>query len=337
MRLNPDPKFIPFPSIGQLRDAVLSSKQLNTPDKQPILNYTGKVKLHGTNAAIVIDRNGTYHCQSKTQILTTSQDNCGFANYWDEQRIELFLDTAFPTGRGQDLQVDRIGFFGEWVGGKISPNVALNQLPRMFVIFAVISVRGEQATLNFDWLDHLVNPQASLYNVDLFGKYEISIDMNNPSAATEQLKEWTLAVENECPAGKYFGVSGVGEGIVFTCPAGRLEPLYNFKSTGAKHKIAAKMGSIDPEAMAELSQLVDLIMRVGRVENRVEQAVRMLREQGHPIESTKETKLVVDWLTADIEKENAIDIAESSFDKKKVIGGCLAQGRELFKQILDRY
>ena len=29
--------------------------------------------------------------------------------------------------------------------------------------------------------------------------------------------EITEAVENECPVGKHFGVSGVGEGVVWTC------------------------------------------------------------------------------------------------------------------------
>lgn len=43
--------FFPYPSIGQFRDAI---KQANKKNSQnTVLEYTGTVKLHGTNASIV--------------------------------------------------------------------------------------------------------------------------------------------------------------------------------------------------------------------------------------------------------------------------------------------
>jgi hypothetical protein len=335
MERNQFPIFVPFPSIGQFRDAVVSSKHLN-PGQQPVLHYRGRVKLHGTNGAVVFAKDGTYHCQSREMILEIGKDNAGFASHWTDERVERL----WRLGTNRDIQTtpyDQVAIFGEWCGGKISPNVALHEVPRMFDVFAIAYITGEQTSWFYHDLGALFDPEIQVYNTDLFGEYELTIDLADPGASTDQIELLTIAVENECPAGRYFDVSGTGEGIVWTCPEGDAEPLYNFKSKGIKHKIAAKMGSLEPAAMAELSELVDLIMRVGQVESRVEQAVRVLREQGHPMESTKETLLLVNWLTADIEKENLPDIAASSFDKKKVFGGCLSAAKHQFKAILDRF
>lgn len=340
MEPNHSPTFVPFPSIGQYRDAVFTCKALEPEGATlPVVNYTGKVKIHGTNAGIIFDRDGTFHCQSREKIIAPGDDNAGFAK-WAHEHIDRILDLDVfndysITGGGSGYS--QLGIFGEWCGGKISPNVALSQAPRMFVVFAVCRNKPDMTKWINNGLTGFKSPEIGLFNVDLFGRYDIEIDFSDPGAATEQIKAWTIAVEDRCPAGAYFGVEGVGEGIVFTAAAPHDLMPYSFKSKGTKHEIAAKMGSLDPIAMNELSRLVDLIMRTGQVESRVEQAVRMLKERGHAMESMRDTKLLVDWLVADIEKENLPDIEASSFGKNKIIGGCLSAAKQAYKAILDRF
>ena len=80
-----------FPEIKQFRDVVAIIKSraaftgLDAAGKPtydetrplPTLHYTGTVKLHGTNCAIVFE-NGTVVFQSRERELSLEEDNYGF-------------------------------------------------------------------------------------------------------------------------------------------------------------------------------------------------------------------------------------------------------------------
>lgn len=131
-------KFIKFPSIGQFRDAIkqVQSECAYHNVALPTVEFRGTVKLHGTNAAVVIAKDGTWHCQSRERIITPESDNAGFAAwvygckaYWDQlaQSLSHAID-----GEDETMQI-----YGEWCGGNIQKGVGLSHLPKMFVIFAV--------------------------------------------------------------------------------------------------------------------------------------------------------------------------------------------------------
>ena len=131
-------KFIKFPSIGQFRDAIKQVQSAcayhNVP--LPTVDFRGTVKLHGTNAAVVIAHDGTWHCQSRERIITPQDDNAGFAawvygNKDDWDRVAATLSTAILSDE-ETVQV-----YGEWCGGNIQKNVGLSHLPKMFVIFGI--------------------------------------------------------------------------------------------------------------------------------------------------------------------------------------------------------
>ena len=108
-------KFIKFPSIGQFRDAI---KQVQSTCKYhnvalPTVKFRGTVKLHGTNAAVVIAKDGTWHCQSRERIITPESDNAGFAawvygnkDYWDTLAQGL---SAALENNDETMQI-----YGEW-------------------------------------------------------------------------------------------------------------------------------------------------------------------------------------------------------------------------------
>jgi RNA ligase len=354
------PEFIPFPSIGQYREAVFNTKALaiakDLEDNGetevataglevsnkiilPTIAYTGHVKIHGTNAGLVYYPDGTFHCQSRQEIIKPGSDNAGFAA-WAYPKAEQILNLSPGLINLLKDHHTAIAIYGEWCGSKISPNVALGQLgQKIFVVFAVafkVATAGIELMWGYDKLFDFIDPTLGVYNTGLFGTYPITIDFNNPQAATEQLQQWVKAVENECPAGKYFNLTGLGEGIVFTANNPIANPLGNFKVKGTKHQAAAAIvGATDPVAIAELSSLIDLIMRTGEVETRTAQAVRVLKEQGLPMNSMQQTKELVQWLIADISKENLPDIEASAFSLKSVLAACTKAGREAYKLILD--
>lgn len=66
-------KFYPFPSIEQFRQVVSSVKRSdgynNKDSDNTTLTFQGTVKLHGTNAGIVLDDQGNYKPISKQSII----------------------------------------------------------------------------------------------------------------------------------------------------------------------------------------------------------------------------------------------------------------------------
>jgi len=63
-------------------------------------------KIDGTNACIAIHNDGTYHVQSRNNIITPEKDNAGFAQWVKDNWEQLQL-----LGPGYH--------YGEWWGGKI--------------------------------------------------------------------------------------------------------------------------------------------------------------------------------------------------------------------------
>lgn len=212
-------KMITFPEIGQFRqiiklvhdntrysgrdengDAIYDSSKV-----LPTLTFTGTVKLHGTNAGVTLTRDGDMYAQSRENVISVEQDNAGFA-FFVESNKEVFKG-LFETLDIRDA--DYITIFGEWAGGNIQKGVAINGLPKMFVIFAVkLSYDNNEEKVNYfltnEETKHLKGVDSKIFNILDFEQYSIEIDFENPQLAQNKLIELTMAVENECPVGKYF-------------------------------------------------------------------------------------------------------------------------------------
>ena len=132
-----------FTDIGQFRDVIRAVKShwdfkgldeagdpIYRHDKPyPTLRFRGTVKTHGTNAAIVLYKDGRLEYQSRERVLTIQQDNASFMlTMMNIDVKELFEGIEFN---------DHVAIYGEFCGGSITKGVAINGLPKMWVIFAV--------------------------------------------------------------------------------------------------------------------------------------------------------------------------------------------------------
>ena len=222
------------------------------------------------------------------------------------------LFNLFPP----DLEVI---LYGEWCGDNIQKGVAITGLPKMFIIFGV-RVDGE-------WVEiptNLKNTKQNIYNIMQFPTYNISIDFENPELIQNKLIEETLAVEEECPVGKFFGVSGVGEGIVYTCLEDR---SIRFKSKGEKHSVSKvkTLNSVNVESVKEVMVFVDNVV----TEARMNQSVDYLKEMGLEV-SPKSTGDFLRWVVNDILKEETDTIVENQLDMKKVKSSVASKARLWF-------
>jgi len=309
------PKF--YESFVSVKDiSTISSEKYSHSTKYDIETEThnyfvNSILVHNSNAGIVRYKDGNTVYQSRERELSLLSDNAGFAAAMMGCDLEfLFKDVEFN---------DHIAVYGEWCGGNIQKGVAINGLPKMFVIFGV-KVDGEWIELS----SSLHSNEQNIYNILQFPTYEIDIDFNNPELSQNKLIELTIAVEEECPVGKFFGKSGIGEGIVFTS---KNNQNFKFKSKGEKHSSSKvkTLNAVDVESLEGINDFVELAVS----ENRLKQGLTWLQENQFPLDA-KSTGEYLKWITADVFKEESDTIVANKLDAKKIRSAISVKARNWF-------
>jgi hypothetical protein len=266
----------------------------------PVLKFIGTVKLHGTNAGIVKYKSGEIQYQSREKVLSLEQDNANFMISMMSKNLDfLFENCAFD---------DYVAVYGEWCGGNIQKGVAINGLPKMFVIFG-IKIDDKWIELPKDLHDN----EQGVYNILQFPTYEIDIDFNKPELSQNKLIEMTLEVEKECPVGKHFGNIGIGEGLVFYNPNNQ---DLRFKSKGELHSVSkvTTLNSVDVESIEKIQTFVELAV----TENRLQQGLQFVKDNVNKTPDQKNTGDFLRWVVNDVMKEEQDTIVASQFDVKKL-------------------
>lgn len=356
---------IKFPSIEQFRTAiknVQSRAQWSGRDENgdhifdrtkliPTLTLRGTVKLHGTNAGIVFDANGNVvSYQSRERELTLTQDNAGFMLYMQQPAVQAELQdmiahiidqSDFWIGDRDIEDLENVVMFGEWCGGNIQKGVAISGLPKMFVYFGIKAIfKGEDETKNSLWLDleyfeTMEAREQNIYNVLTFGQWKIDIDFNHPQLKQQELVDLTIAVEEECPAGKFFGNSGVGEGIVWQpVTEGWRRSDYWFKVKGEKHSVSKvkTLAPVDTEAFQKMADFVAATV----TEARLEQGLHVLKNELLLPFEMKSLGDFIRWVYNDIVKEETDTIVANQFDVKKLGGPIANAARPWYIQQINK-
>ena len=200
----------------------------------------------------------------------------------------------------------------------IQRGVAISELPKMFVIFASKFVFGDAGST---WGVRLESEETGfvdipgVHDIEEFPMWKLDIDFANPELAQNRMIEITQAVENECPVGKAFGVSGIGEGVVWTCVTPGWDSM-RFKVKGEKHSASKvkTLAAVDVEAIQALKDFVDATV----TEQRLEQGLdNLVREQLKPLEMTSMGDFIR-WIHQDVLKEEADTLQASGIDYKKL-------------------
>lgn len=337
---------IKYPSIEQYRTVITNVKRRATyagrdengdiiydaTKVPPTLKYRGTVKLHGTNAGIVYDICADdFQYQSRERVLTLTSDNAGFALYMSSKEGVL-RDLFNQLVEGVDLaNAAKVAVYGEWCGSSIQKGVAITQLDKMFVIFGVklIDTEGTGTWLNLAERANIEAPEHRIFNVLRFGSWEIDIDFTKPELAQNKMIEITEAVEAECPAGKHFGVSGIGEGVVWNCiTEGWRSSDFTFKVKGEKHSASKvkTLAAIDVEAVQAIHDFIDMAVTEARLEQGLQ---NLINEQQKPFDMTSLGDFIR-WVFNDVMKEEMDTIVASQLDPKKLGGPIANKARPWF-------
>lgn len=100
------PTFVEWPKIPRLNRQMVITE-----------------KIDGTNAAVVITEDGQVYAQSRSRIITTADDNFGFARWVLDNASSLTIDL------GSGLH------FGEWWGSGIQRGYGLIKGEKRFSLF----------------------------------------------------------------------------------------------------------------------------------------------------------------------------------------------------------
>lgn len=321
-------EFRKFDSIDQYRNVIKqvhsTAKWNNTP--LPTVKFTGTVKLHGTSAAIAYSpATDEYQYQSRERALSLTSDNAGFCAWGMQEKVKSVIRNIAEQYGTQDS----IYVYGEWAGGNIQKGVGINGLPKRMYIFKIVSdgvvqdLSKLQLNKDFD----------EIYSILQFKTWEIEIDFNKPEQFQNQLVEWTIEVENECPVAKYFGLeNGTGEGCVWA----NHDYSLTMKTKGEKHtnskvKVLKDIAPIDIQKMEDLRDFVDSVC----TDNRMDQGITKLKEAGLDVFDNKNLSAFIKWVVGDILKEEGETLIENQIDAKKMSGSVAAKCRNYYFSLLQ--
>lgn len=310
--------FIKFPSISAFKDCIKKVKSNSTyigknedgwpifddTKKLPTIEYKGTVKIHGTNASIVFCKD-QFYVQSRNRIITPDSDNYGFATF-----AYSVLETN-PFKPDVINEYETVLVYGEWTGPGVQDGVGVNGIPeKIFVVFNIIGILGGKEFVLDNSLAEDWHPR--IYNIDKFGVYSLTIDFDKPAASQAYLIQLCDMVEKECPVAKFFGISGIGEGVVWA-PKDTVtysDPGYRFKVKGEKHNGSSEtkiLAPIDVEKVASISDFIKDTVTEGRLL----QGLEYLKEMNKPLDRTS-TGEFIRWITGDIIKEHT-DVMAASY------------------------
>lgn len=356
---------ISFPSIEQYRNVIThvtrrskyagineAGEPIFNNNPLPTLSFVGTVKLHGTNAAIITDKSFEYfQCQSRENIITPIKDNAGFAAYITtykdiilselKSKLQESIVTIDSNKHVDDpdddtvsndkilFKKDKVCVFGEWCGSNIQKGVALSNLPKMFVIFAV---KYNNVWVPKDVLSTISLPDIRVYNIYQFPTFQIDIDFTYPQAAQNKLIELTSAVEKECPVGKFFDVNGIGEGIVWACTTeGWRSSRMWFKVKGEAHQ-SSKVKTLAPVNIEKVNNVREFVEMVC-TESRLSQGLDKIRENNPDLDK-KHVADFLRWIFGDVVKEELDTLTGNGLEPKDISSALSSKAREwYFNQI----
>lgn len=316
------PAHVAWGSIELLHNVVRTLQYLEEQgEPKPSVLYRAKIKLHGTNAAVQCHTSGVFP-QSRSQVLTGSADNSGFAK-WVRAHEDYFreIDSGWTI-------------FGEWCGPGVQAGMAITGIDRkVFAVFAMVDSSGGLEVCPREIRKRLPE-HRDLFVIPWHGEaltINYAEDMEEAVATLNQMVE---AVEEEDPwVRATFGISGLGEGIVLYPQLGDA-PLdsetfaqLGFKAKGLKHRTARskKAAQIAPEKVAGVEEFAALVVTDARLEQGVAEACQgefTMRSMGDFIR----------WVSGDVKKESVAELEAAGLSWKQVSKSVSETAREWYRE-----
>jgi hypothetical protein len=323
-----------YSSIDSLRICLNDIKyyyEKNNYSNSEKIQFYGTVKLHGTNGSVGYNNIDKLWCQSRTSIITPKKDNMGFAEFIEKNNDKI-MNLIFIIKDKYNINLDThsIIIFGEWCGNGIQNNVAINQMEKFYAIFdiKIVEINDKENAYYLDskFPEIKSDTETRIFNIHEFKTYNITFDIENLNDIQNELTEYITEIEKQCPFAEYFGIKGIGEGIVFRYYFND-KNRFIFKVKGEQHKVSKEKVKIEltPEKLSSYNNFIERVV----TENRFQQALEYIYKINPTLETynkkpmQKDISTIIEWIMNDIIKEENDIIKLNDFDKvkiKKMIG-----------------
>jgi len=342
-------KQINYPKIPQFRNVVSSITKMasfkgidvngnpiyDETATKPVLLFKGTTKIHGTNAAVCYNETDGIYTQSRNNPFNLDEhadSHMGFTFFVKKNKsvFEGFFKQIFEKAEISPSEYTA-SIYGEWAGEGIQKGVAVSQLPKAFYIFGVKISKPQDPEFDSYWVDYTEyrNHEVRVFNIDDFGTYEVEVDFNMPQLASNKFAEITEAIEKECPVGKYFGVSGIGEGVVYTVEY--KGTVHRMKVKGEKHSVS-KVKTLAPVDTEKLNSIVEFV-EYAITDNRLNQGIKEVFGEESP--DIKKMGDLIRWVVKDIMSEETDTMSQNNLEPKDVNKYISTKIRELFITYLN--
>jgi hypothetical protein len=328
------PSHISWSSIELLHNVIRTLNFLSERNGAPLpqLHYKGKIKQHGTNCAVQITPDGIF-AQSRTQMLVDGVDYKGFAQ-WVAAHNTYWK--ALPEG---------ISVFGEWCGPGVESGMAISKLNRkIFAIFAIQYGNGAEARIEYEpeKLRAVLPAHPDIYVLPWWEAASTSLNFADATSLDKEvarLNQLVESVEKEDPWVKEaFGISGLGEGIVFypidvghagsenvpSDPEGLAR--FMFKAKGEKHRTAGTKAPV--QVAAEVVKNVKEFVALMLTEARLQQGMTTVCNGSFEM---KQMRAFLEWVSNDVKKESTAELEASGLTWEQVQKDVQNSARDWFK------
>lgn len=342
--------FFPWPDITSFHNLRKYLKQYpESLEGFSKVGYLAKVKLDGTNAAVIVSSDGKVSAQSRGKIIDPHDDNMGFAK-WVKSQEEAWSKLAFKA-TNTDLII-----FGEWVGRGIQKNVAVSQIStKVFAVFCLIFRNPKTGEVTFEVTPHsireLVHDVPDVHILPWFEQnhelFTVTIDWTASAETLEselnRINEAVLEVENCDPWVKEnFQVEGIGEGLVFypfvNDQSWEKFSTWLFKAKGEKHKTIkhSAPAQINAEVVSSVKEFAELVLTEARLEQgavAVWKTLPVAIPLPDQVNYSTDLKLIgnfIKWIEADVKKETTAELEASGLTWEQVGRAVTDQARKWY-------
>lgn len=284
---------------------------------KPTIEFTGTIKLHGTNAGICYTPIKGIIAQKRSTLLAVDSSpgtHFEFNRFVQHTQKEYLTELLVDIYKENNCTNHQITLYGEWAGKSIQKGVGISLLDKSFYIFDCLIYNFE--TKEKTWIDISeleVDSESNVFNIYDFPTFKVNIDFNNPGLIQNQLVEITTKVEQDCPVSRQLlgdiEDKLVGEGVVWT--AYWKNQKHIFKVKGEKHSTSKvkKLASVDPELIKSVLEFVDY----AATENRIQQGIKEVNAT-----EKKDMPALLRWVANDIITEENDTLTTNSLQWRDV-------------------
>lgn len=303
-----------FTSIESFTHVYRHQQRFNPP---AVVTYGAKIKLHGTNAGVRIDPDGTVTAQGRNRDLSAGDDQFGFAS-WVAQTEEHWA--AYGADLRDDFALDEpVTVHGEWAGRGVQRNDAVSMLDDKFFFVFAVEIGGEMV-LEPEDIEELIPDLTRLLVLPWHFQCEEPLDFDDRSQCSTfsaWVAEQAEIIGEEDPfISEIFEVAGPGEGLVFVARDHLTRDMYGsltFKAKAEHHRVqkTKKAASVVMEIPENVKAFVEMFVTTPRMEQAVSEAC------GGVIDP-KLTGDFLKWMGQDVKKESEAELEEAGLEWKDV-------------------